>query len=370
MQTLGNRIYDLHHLLDPINIEICSKVLKMSCFAESRERFDWDFVNDTGIINLLRKEYLSKGRIAPIFDLYQRTRIDGYSHRYESLIATNILAIVGNVVAGILLSVYAMSKDKVLEKLRRKNTLLGRELESAQVERILEQVKRGVLTTDSIEQYFLKMKEKMSEDLSTLTKCYVARRMVDDDVITRKEYDILTQYFLRRREGKKLADCLRRYKEFEKEYKASTNAILPEKVMLAVDGYSRGIINGVIEEGAEQTIELENELITYLYGHAASRGYGQGSLLKGGAGHIPQGSRYVLLLDARHFSPDDVNEIRESEAVVAYNSGMTGYLPLCCRALGKGCVLLKEEDASRLKEGTMVAVSGHQGIVAIGKMVI
>ena len=83
----ANPIYSLHHSLDPVIAEVAAKVLKLQCFKEPKRRFDWDFLNDIGVINLLRLEYLRTGKLSAPFDLYQSTRLEQYSHRYESLFA-------------------------------------------------------------------------------------------------------------------------------------------------------------------------------------------------------------------------------------------------------------------------------------------
>jgi phosphohistidine swiveling domain-containing protein len=370
MELVGKQAYDLHHLLDPINIAVCSKVLKMGCFEESRKRFDWDFINDIGIINLLRKEYVEKGNIAAVFNLYQSSRIDAYSHRYESLLATLLLAIVGNVVSGIVLAAYSAGKDTVVEKVGRKNGLFGKEIESKDAEKIMQKVAKGQLTKKAIHDYFAERSEIMAKDFRKLTKCYVAREMVDDDVITRKEYDLLVRYFLKGREGKRLPSILAKFRAFEQKYNISQNAINPDRIMLAIDGYSKGIVDLAIGEGADPILTPEDKLAEYLYGLPAANGFGQGKLRIGGVRNLGKVGKYVLLIDAKKYSAEDVSLIRESQGVIAFGGGMTGHVALACRGLGKGCVILEKKDALKLKTGSKVVVSGEQGIVAIGNFII
>ena len=51
-------LYELHHSLDPVVQPAANRVLKMNCFEVARRHFEWDLLNDIGIINLLRRDYL------------------------------------------------------------------------------------------------------------------------------------------------------------------------------------------------------------------------------------------------------------------------------------------------------------------------
>ena len=98
---MKNYLYELHHSLEPVNIEITTKILKMNCFENSKKHFELDYLHDIGIINLLRKKYFLKGDFKSIFNFYQANRLDPSCHRYESLFALLIISIVGTVALAI-----------------------------------------------------------------------------------------------------------------------------------------------------------------------------------------------------------------------------------------------------------------------------
>lgn len=123
-----NIIYELHHALDPVILQVAGRVLKLKCFKRAHEHFNWDMLNDIGIINLLRKEYLRHGSIVKTFKLYQGTRLDQRSQRYESIFALLVVSIVGTVVAGVILENYKDNKSKLstwLWRMKEEASLFG-----------------------------------------------------------------------------------------------------------------------------------------------------------------------------------------------------------------------------------------------------
>jgi len=72
-----------------------------------------------GVINLLRREYLRTGSVVKTFRLYQETRLDRRSQRYESIFALLVVTIVGAVIAGVILDNYKDNKSKLATWLQR-----------------------------------------------------------------------------------------------------------------------------------------------------------------------------------------------------------------------------------------------------------
>jgi phosphohistidine swiveling domain-containing protein len=362
--------YNLHHLFDPINIEITSKILKMNCFSEPKKRFNWDFINDAGIINLLRIEYLRTTKIEVVFNLYQSTRLDGYSHRYENIFVTTLLTIAGTVVAGIILSIYDRSKDKIINWIKYKNNFT-KDTSSAKVKTIIKQVIDRSLSYDSLSKYFSEQTNKLFNDFKILTKCYIARMMHDEYIITKKEYDVLIKYFLKNKEAKTLTICLDKFNKYESNYYQKDGSIIPEKVMLAIDGYSKGIVKNYLDNaGIEYNIKPESALTKCYYGIGASHGFGEGVAWVFGGEKANEHENYILLIDSNKFDPDEIDKIIQSIGVITINCGMTGHLPVGCRSLSKACVILTKEDFKKIKNGEHIAISGRQGLVAVGNLIL
>jgi len=41
-----NVIYEFHHALDPVILQVADRVLKLNCFKRAHEHFSWDMLND------------------------------------------------------------------------------------------------------------------------------------------------------------------------------------------------------------------------------------------------------------------------------------------------------------------------------------
>lgn len=365
-QSISNPYYKIQHAFDSINTEVASKVLKLECFTESKKRFDWDFINDIGIINLLRIDYIESNRIDHVFRLYQSTRIDDYSHRYESLFVTLILAIIGDVISGIILGIYQDSKEKITSWLKKGNRY-SRKGSSEDIEKVLLDIKNKDHSKNAIEKYYSKRLEKEKDDLRKLIQCYIARMMVDDMIISKPEYDILVNKFIRDKECKTTGKCLEKYYNYERSYYLRNNSIKLDKVLLTIDGYSKGILKQRLEENdIELKIAPEHKTDEYYHGLPASAGFAIGYAWVVTDNLPPQKSEIIPIIKGDHFNQNDIDKIRDCGAIVVTNCGLTGHIPLICRGWRKGCVILSEEDCKNIRNGDHIAVSGHQGLVVKG----
>lgn len=363
----SDKIYTFHHLFDPINMEIASKVLKLNCFKEPRKRFDWDFVNDIGVINLLRNEYYRTGNIESVFRLYQSTRLDEYSHRYESLFALLVITIIGGVVSGIVIEHYKDFKESVSNWIKSRQSYSYSLQNSSKLSDAID----DMLNNNDRIQYFNKFCSKNADellaDLQILTKCFIARKMLDENQITQVEYHSLVSYFLKEQNIITVDVVLDRFNEYEIRYSESEDAIKPTKVMAAVDGYSKGILRNHLESvGVEFQVPVNTDTADYFRGFPASPGFAQGIAHVFGEENRSNNKETIFVVDSHDFSPDYIDLIRESSAVVTTNCGLTGHIPLICRGMRKGCVILNKNELAEIKNGDKILVSGRQGIVAVG----
>jgi phosphoenolpyruvate synthase/pyruvate phosphate dikinase len=352
-------IYNLHHIFQPIILEVVEKVLKLNCFTESKKRLEWDFINDIGVINLLRRNYFQTGNLKVIFDQYQSSRLDVVSPRYESLFATTIVTIIGSVISGIIVLHYEDLKTKISEWIKNKNKTYkfnGEEIDEIKLLKIIIQKQNSIR---NFSKFCSEKSEELKNDLEILKKCYIANLMLNNNQINYSKYYELTKSFLNMKNNED-----EDFQQFEYEYSKSEKAIDIEKVFLAIDGYSRGVLGIRINDSEYTTSSIKpgpNEL--FYQGLAASRGFGSGVSYTYKSGENVTNSKYILLIKAELFSPDDVNQMYGSQAVITTNCGMTGHIPVICRGWGKGCIILEKDLFKKIPNGIELSVSGQQGIV-------
>ena len=369
-EDVGAFVYDLHHELDSINLEVVDKVMKLQCFQKPKAHYDWDFVNDIGIINLLRREYFRSGRLEPVFDLYQSTRFDPRCHRYESLFALLVITIVGTVVGGVIVEHYKDYKDKLtgwVKGLLAESRWFGsKATEPLALERLAENRARAVL----LGKFCDSTAKAVLADFEVLVKCFTARLMLDEGLISNAEYQHLVTTFLGAEGAVALDERLtQKYAEYYRVSQARQDAIRTEKVALTVDAYSKGVLSSKLDAVHLQITPPSNmDTADVFRGMPASPGAARGT-----AHVFPQArpritGNVVLVVDAREFSPNHIDMLRESALAVTTNCGMTGHIPLICRGYGKGCVILNATDFSQIRNGDAIIACGSTGIVATGLM--
>lgn len=365
----GELVYALHHELDPVNLAVVDKVLKLSCFRKSKAHYDWDFVNDIGIINLLRRDYLSSGDLLRVFNLYQSTRRDPRCHRYESVLALLVIAIVGTVVGGIVVEHYSDYKDKlgrwVKEKLKDSGFFGKAPAGPLALERLADTGER----TQLLGKFCDSTAKAVLADFEVLVKCYTARRMLDEGFISYVEYQDLVGSFLGTMTESQTEDELTaKFCEYGQSYVVLEDAIRTEKVALTVDAYAKGILATELDAVHIQILAPANTpTADVLRGVPASSGAAKG-IAHVFAQRRPKADNVVLVVDSSIFTPAYIDLLRASPVVVTTNCGMTGHIPLICRGWRKGCVILGAEDFARIRNGDAIIACGTTGIVATGLM--
>ncbi len=365
-----NIIYELHHALDPVILQVADRVLKLKCFKRAHEHFNWDMLNDIGIINLLRKDYLRHGSVVKTFKLYQETRLDRRSQRYESIFALLVVTIVGAVIAGVILENYKDNKSKLatwLERMKEEANLFGT---GDKIPNIFASVFRNRNRIPYIEKFCSSTADMMLEDFNLVLKCFIAREMHHDGLISYADYTELLEHFLARSRSSKSIPILKKFQDFYQEYSLSAGSIDSKKIFMAIEAYSKGSIAKKLEAvGAKLNLPKNTDTADWFHGLPTS----PGAVL--GIGHVFGYKRtktkhpIILVVDSAKFTPKDIDWLSSSSGAVTTNCGMTGHIPVICRGLGIGCVVLPFPDFSRIRNGNRIGICGTKGIVATGLLV-
>lgn len=345
--------YTFHHSIDFLIIRATEKILKAKSLEVPRERFYSDFSSDIGIINLLRKNYLTSGEITGTFELYQNSRLEPRSHRYESLFAVLVITIVGNIISGILLETYFKNKAKL------KNLFDDNVLSSINS------------IPKFIQEKFLRgNKEYLKDDFKKISDCYIARLMLDKQIIDLQSYSALVDSFLYKQD---IDDKLKlAFLEFSNNYLLEMDSINTDKLFNVFEGYSRGVfLKFLDEEGCEISYFDNIQTANKIEGIPASLGFAKGRILKVSNDEellLIQREESVkkILCYGGRFSPDYYKVVFEIDGVITWNTGMTGHLPLICRGLGIPCVIIPNSEKKLLINNDDVIVSGGQGLIYTG----
>lgn len=369
-QSSHNIIYRLHHAIDPVTLKVTDRVLKLKCFSKAHQHFKWDMLNDIGVINLLRREYLRHGNIVKVFDLYQGTRLDNRSHRYESLFALLIVTIVGTVVAGVILDNYRDNKKKLLVWLKRMKDEAGLFGINDVTEDIFALAFRQRNQHPLLNKFCSCTAEKMKDDFKLVLRCYIARSMLDEGDISYPEYCLILDILLRQKDTQKHKVIVEKFCAYEDDYALLDEAIDPKKVFLAIDAYGKGTLIQRFESvGGSLDLPKNTDTARLFKGIPASPGavIGIAHLL----GQLRKNTLHpiVLVADSRVFSPDDLESLTSSKGVVTTNCGLTGHIPVTCRGIGIGCVILPPFDFECIRNADPIGLCGTTGIVGTGLLV-
>lgn len=353
-----NTIYSLHHSFDKLILNAANRILKLNSLKKAREHFCVDFLNDIGIINLLRKKYFQCGDIHEVFRLYQSSRLDSRSHRYESLFALLVTTITGCVISGLILEAYKDHKDKILKFVRHD---------------LIETVFRN-RNNDSLIKKFCDIKaQDMISDFISIKNCHIARLMLDESLVTFEDYCSLTDYFCTHSKISIREDLIRKHNSFKDYYNELVDSINEEKVMLAIESYAKGTVTEYLKRKDIRRVYEKNLKTANIFrGLPASPGYAKGRSVvldpKEGMGTLTT-SDYILCVDSSQFDSANVKLLSDALGVITCNCGITGHIPVICRGMGKGCVVVEANKFSLLKDNDDVILSGSEGIVATGVLV-
>jgi phosphohistidine swiveling domain-containing protein len=363
-------LYDLHHALAPVILPVANRVLKLSCFSKARQHFEWDMLNDIGIINLLRRDYLRHGSFVKTFRLYQETRLDNRSHRYESLFALLVVTVVGAVIAGVILESYKDNKNRLakwMREMKNEATLFG---VKAAVVNIFDIVYRKRRRIRLLEKFCSSDADKLIDDFRVITNCYVARQMHDSALISYEEYAELVNRFLKKQRLSQQDPLTEKFCSYLDIYTAEKGHIDLDKVFLAIRAYGKGTIAQKLDGvGAKLRLPQNKDTANLFHGLPAARGAATGISHVFGSRRQRTTHPIILVADSRKFSPDDIDLLMSSAGVVTANTGLTGHIPVICRGIRIGCVVLSLEDFTQIRNGDTIGLCGTTGIVATGVLV-
>jgi phosphohistidine swiveling domain-containing protein len=348
--------YKFHHSLDFLILRATEKILKTKSLEVPKQHFYNDFSNDTGIINLLRQTYLKNGDINETFEIYQNSRLEPKSYRYESLLALLIITIVGNIISGILLETYISHKSKL------KKIFDDKIISSAKV--IPEKLKERFLSGKN---------DLIRKDFEKILNCYFARQMLDRQIIDTESYYSYVNHFLYNNKIQESLELL--FDAFIESYSKETNSINIDKIMDIIEGYSRGTYLKYLDELDCEIIYFEDtKSANLIEGNPASPGYVKGKILKVQdlndiINFIRDPEKKKILCFGGYWSPEYLKIVYQIDGVITWNTGMTGHLPLISRSLSIPCVIISPNDADKLIPNDDIILSAGQGLIYTGLFV-
>jgi len=352
-QQKGNimNAYDFHSSIDFLIVQATEKILNAKSLEKSRHYFYSDFLNDSGIINLLRKEYLKNGNFGKLFSLYQGSRLEPKSHRYESLIAVLIITIVGKVVSEILLDVYRKNPDKIRKVFD---------------EKILKSIK---IISDKIQNKFIRgEKNSIKKDFKNLINCYIARLMLERQLIDLVTYYKLVDFHIYGNEID--AELTLRFNQFIEKYHLEKNAIIVDDLYSMIEAYSKGVFLKYLDEKKCNILYHDNiKTANKLHGLPASPGACKGKVMKGTDSVLvtKRISHKILCMDGGDWDREmHIKIFNACSAVVTWNTSMAGHLPLFCRRLNKPCVIINESEENLLIDNDDIVIDGGKGLIYTG----
>ena len=346
-------IIEFFSRIEPLTIRATYKVLGMKCLARAKENFEIDYLNDIGIINALRSQYVETGDFRDVFFYYQNSRRDRNSHRYESLFATIIISLVTSVIAGVIVENYKTHKEKMNEYISDKLYKL-----------LLTQLDGSPFLNK-----FIKISSEIVDDIRMLCKGYAARDMLNSNLISLDEYNSLIEYIIA--DNKKIsvkAQLNNKFIEFYENNDRETY-IDEDKLLITAKSYGEGVVLRAFDEKkiilADDPMFKGNHIVT---GLPASPGYAEGHRVI----YIPETTHKmdgpILVIDSKHHSPEKIHLLTASRGVVTWNCGITGHIPVICRGIGIGCVIIKKEDVPKVKASSELKLCGKSGIVLTGSL--
>lgn len=189
-------------------------------------------------------------------------------------------------------------------------------------------------------------------------------------LVSYANYTKLLEHFLARSKSSKATLVLEQFQEFYQKYSVSAECIEAKKVFMAIEAYGKGTIAKKLETvGAKLNLPENTDTADWFHGLPAS----PGAIL--GIGHVFGYKRIktkhpvIFVVDSAKFTPEDIDWLTSSSGAVTTNCGMTGHIPVICRGLGIGCVVISFSDFSRIRNGNRIGICGKTGVVATGVLI-
>ena len=194
--------------------------------------------------------------------------------------------------------------------------------------------------------------------------------MQDSGLISYDEYVELVGRFLKRQGLSDQDPLTQTFYRFLDVYNAQKDHIDPDKVFLAIGAYGKGTIAQKLDSvGANLCLPRNTDTANVFHGLPAAPGAATGISHIFGSARKRTTHPTVLVADSKRFSPDEMDLLTSSAGSVTTNTGMTGHIPVVCRGIGIGCVVLSVEDFSQIKNGDPISLCGTTGTVATGVLV-
>ncbi len=345
-------------------------VLRLDGLEDAKRRYEEDFATDAGVINLLRQSYLRGESFLDIFTKYQESRREPGSHRYESLIALMLITIVGTVAAGIILEHYKENKKQIQSLLTRlaKGASEFSSSQAARAERDLPASDFDQMLRES--RFCTTNPTRILQDTDVLLDCLCLRRMLQTQLISHQEYLALVTSKIRSVPHSSTT-LSRKAETFIGEQRRSQRGLRTDTIALAIDGYCKGVVRDLLLENEVQPRLPKNvDKARLMQGLGASPGAVIGVARRITDPPPSIKGPTVLIMRDRDLNGKEAHEaIYESQAVVTVGCGITGHVPVVCRGMGRGCVIVSVDEFSSIETGDRIGICGSTGVVGLGLLV-
>lgn len=194
--------------------------------------------------------------------------------------------------------------------------------------------------------------------------------MLDSQLISYEEYAELVNRFLKTGGRGQLDPLIQKFLTFLDIYNAKEDHIDSDKVFLAIRAYGRGTIARELDSvGAGLRLPQNKNTANLFHGLPAARRAATGISHVFGSQWERSTHPIILVADSLKFSPDDIDLLMSSAGVVTTNTGLTEHIPVMCRGVRIGCVVLSPEDFGQIRNGDRMGLCGTSGTVATGVLV-
>ena len=106
----------------------------------------------------------------------------------------------------------------------------------------------------------------------------------------------------------------------------------------------------------------------FIRGIGVAPGYAIGPKKLYTSNSVSKGDGFIICINSKDYSPDKVSIIADSEAIITWNCGLTGHIPVICRGMGKGCVIIKEDEIEKINNSNIIELFGIEGILITGQL--
>jgi phosphohistidine swiveling domain-containing protein len=286
------------------------------------------------------------------------------------LLALLVVTVAGAVIAGVILESYKDNKKKLASWIRGTKNEAALFSVKTTVTNIFEKVYGKRRRIRLFEKFCSSNAELLIADFRIIANCYVARQMLDSSIISYEQYSELVNRFLKKQSPSHSDPLNERFRSYLDMYTAEEGHIDVDKIFLAIRAYGKGTIAQKLDSvGAKLRLPHNEGTANLFHGLPAARGAATGISHVFGRRRKETAHPIILVADSDRFSPDHIGLLTSSAGVVTTNTGMTGHIPVICRGIGIGCVVLPLEDFKQIMNGGSIGLCGATGTVVTGVLV-